>query len=368
MKRITLPALLVLAVASPAGAEPVKTEKLSLDSEVVADGLENPWGLDFLPSGEVLVTERPGRLRILTKAGLSDPVAGVPEVSARGQGGLLDVAAAPDFATSNTIFMSFSEPGDGGAGTAVLRARLVRDGASARLEDAKVIFSMERKSNTRQHFGSRLVFLPDGTLTFGIGDRGEGSRAQDMNDHAGAVLRINQDGSIPVDNPWATADGHRPELWSKGHRKPQGAAYDPVTKGLMTVEHGAMGGDEVNRPEAGKNYGWPVITYGMNYNGTPMTDKTAAPGMEQPVTYWVPSIAVSSTMFYTGTKFPAWQGNLLVGSLAAQELRRLELTPAGVTQEVLFKNIGRLRDVVVGPDGAIYIAFNQPDRIARIVP
>ncbi len=233
------------------------TQTVKLNAEIITDGLQNPWGLDFLPNGEAIVTERSGRIRILTKEGLSEPIAGVPTVHARGQGGLLDIAIAADFETSGTVFFTFSEPGWVGAGTALARAKLVRDGQGGRLDDVKVIFSMSKKTRTRHHYGSRVVPRPDGTLFITTGDRGQGNRAQDMFDHAGAVIRINADGSIPQDNPFADGKKGAPELWSKGHRNLQGATFDPITSGLLTVEHGAMGGDEVNRPEAGKNYGWP---------------------------------------------------------------------------------------------------------------
>ena len=273
----------------------------------------------------------------------------------------------PEYAKNGWIYLSYSDPGENdSAMTAVIRAKLKGNA----LVDVQQLFKAPASTyrNGTVHFGSRFVFDGKGHVFFSIGERGQGADAQDLTRPNGKVHRINEDGSIPADNPFVDRADAIKSIWSYGHRNPQGLAQQPGTGALYDVEHGPRGGDELNLVEKAKNYGWPVITYGMNYNGTPMTDKTAAPGMEQPVTYWVPSIAVSSTMFYTGTKFPAWQGNLLVGSLAAQELRRLELTPAGVTQEVLFKNIGRLRDVVVGPDGAIYIAFNQPDRIARIVP
>ena len=226
-----------------------------------------------------IVTERSGSIRLLSGGKLSEPIAGVPEVAARGQGGLLDIAAAPDFASSNLVFFSFSEPGKGGAGTAVARAKLVRDGGSPRLDDVEVIFSMAKKTSVTRHFGSRLVFAPDGTLFVTTGDRGESDRAQDMQDHAGSIIRINTDGSIPADNPSPDGARHLPEIWSKGHRNAQGAAWDPVLGGLVTVEHGDRGGDEVNHPQAGKNYGWPVISYGVTYGGKKIGRGTEAAGV-----------------------------------------------------------------------------------------
>ena len=334
-----------------------------MQATVIADGLRNPWGLDFLPGGEAIVTERAGRIRILSADGLSEPVANVPEVAARGQGGLLDIVASPDFATSQMIFFSFSEPGDGGAGTAVARAKLVREGPAARLADVEVIMSMTKKTAAGQHFGSRLVFHPDGSLFVTTGDRGDGDRAQDMQDHAGAVLRINADGSIPAGNPTG-GDGSLPEIWSKGHRNLQGATFDPVWNALVTVEHGAMGGDELNRPEAGKNYGWPVISYGVNYSGSKIGVGSEAPGYEQPLFFWDPSIAPSGLVSYDGDMFPEWRGDFLVGSLKFALLSRLDRDDTGkVTGEerMLEGEFGRIRDVNVAPDGSIWLLTDERD-------
>ncbi|MDQ2634826.1 MAG: PQQ-dependent sugar dehydrogenase [Pseudomonadota bacterium] len=341
-----------------------QTEQIPIQAEIVADGLQNPWGMDFLPGGDVIVTERPGRVRLLSGGKLSEPVAGVPEVSARGQGGLLDIVAAPDFATSGLVFFSFSEPGRGGAGTAVARAKLVRDGASARLEDVQTIFSMERKTDTGRHFGSRLVFAPDGTLFVTTGDRGERDRAQDMQDHAGAVIRINTDGSIPADNPSPDGAKYLPEIWSKGHRNPQGATWDPVLGGLLTVEHGDAGGDEVNHPEAGRNYGWPVISYGVTYSGEKIGVGTEAEGYEQPLFYWDPSIAPSGLASYQGDMFPEWKGDLIVGSLKFALVSRLDRDDSGKIldeERMLEGEFGRIRDVNVAPDGSIWLLTDEND-------
>jgi glucose/arabinose dehydrogenase len=341
-----------------------------IETEVVADGLNHPWGLDFLPGGDALVTERSGKLRILSDGQLSDPVEGVPKVRARGQGGLLDVKAAPDFAQSGLIFLSYSEPGSGGAGTAVARARLVREGSAARLDDVQVVFSMEKKTAKGHHFGSRLVFHPDGTLFITTGDRGDGDRAQDMQDSAGAVLRINNDGSVPADNPYANGGDALPQLWSKGHRNVQGAVFDPVTDSLLTVEHGSKGGDEVNRPEAGKNYGWPVISYGVHYSGKKIGQGTEAPGMEQPLFYWDPSIAPSGLAVYQGDMFPEWNGDLLVGSLKFALLSRLDRDRSGKIggEERMFEGeFGRIRDVNIAPDGSIWLLTDEADgQIVRL--
>ncbi|MGE0282482.1 MAG: PQQ-dependent sugar dehydrogenase [Rhizobiaceae bacterium] len=364
ISKIVLSVAVLAAFALPSRAEmqSFDTQAVKLNAEILADGLENPWGLDFFPNGEAIVTERPGRIRILTKDGLSEPLAGVPEVRARGQGGLLDIAVAPDFATSGTVFFTFSEPGSGGAGTALARAKLVREGNGGRLDDVKVIFAMSKKTSTSHHFGSRIVPRPDGTLFITTGDRGKGDRAQDMFDHAGAVIRINADGTIPKDNPFADGKKGAPELWSKGHRNVQGATFDPVTNGLITVEHGAKGGDEVNRPQPGKNYGWPVITYGVNYSGAKIGVGTEAPGYEQPLFYWDPSIAPSGLAAYQGDMFPEWKGDLLVGSLKFALLSRLDRDDSGKIlkeERMLEGEFGRIRDVNVAPDGSIWLLTDE---------
>ncbi|MEW9837611.1 PQQ-dependent sugar dehydrogenase [Mesorhizobium marinum] len=365
-----LAASLHATAAANAQQATVQSERVALIADVVAQGLQNPWGMDFLPDGAVIVTERPGRIRILTRDGLSQPVAGVPEVAARGQGGLLDIVAAPDFATSNLVFFSYSEPGSGGAGTAVARAKLLRDGDTARLENIEVIFTMAKKTGVNRHFGSRLVIAPDGALFVTTGDRGEKDRAQDMRDHAGAVLRIGQDGSVPGDNPSPDGSANLPEIWSKGHRNPQGAAWDPVLGGLLTVEHGDRGGDEVNQPRAGRNYGWPIISYGVTYGGERIGVGTEAPGYEQPLYYWDPSIAPSGLASYQGEMFPEWNGDLLVGSLKFELLVRLDRDGTGKIlgeERMLEGEFGRIRDVNVAPDGAIWLLTDESDgRIIRL--
>jgi glucose/arabinose dehydrogenase len=354
-------AILSVILAAAAGL-PASAQAVDIDAEMVADGLQNPWGLDFLPGGGAIVTERAGRIRLFVDGRLSEPVKGVPEVAARGQGGLLDIAVSPGFADDNLVFFSFSEADSSGAGTAVARARLVRDGGAARLEDVTTIFSMNKKSGTTRHFGSRLVFAPDGTLFVTTGDRGDGERAQDMQDHAGAVIRINADGSIPADNP--KPEGWLSELWSKGHRNVQGAALDPATGALLTVEHGAMGGDEINRPEAGKNYGWPVISYGKDYSGDKIGVGSEAPGYEQPLHYWDPSIAPSGMAVYDGAMFPEWKGDLLVGSLKFAYLAHLDRDASGAIgkeTKLVDGEFGRIRDVNVAPDGSVWLLTDERD-------
>ena len=362
----------VVLAASPAFAETQELDAggISVNAETIAGGLEHPWGLAFLPDGGVIVTERPGRIRLIADGAVSEPVAGVPDVAARGQGGLLDVAIAPDFAETGTIFFTFSEPGKGGAGTALARASLVRQGDRPRLRNVDVIFRMARKTRTSHHFGSRIVVMPDGTLMVTTGDRGNDDRAQDMQDSAGAVIRINADGSIPADNPSPDGSKQLPEIWSKGHRNVQGAAYDPLTRGLITVEHGSKGGDEVNRPEAGKNYGWPVISYGVDYSGAKIGIGTEAPGYEQPLFYWDPSIAPSGLAVYEGAMFPEWKGDLLVGALKFQMLSRLDRDASGTIgkERRMFEGVfGRIRDVKIAPDGSIWLLTDEDDgQVIRI--
>lgn len=370
--RLAAATLAALAGTLPtfAAAETFETDLVKVKSEVVTEGLEHPWGLDFLPGGGVIVTERPGRVRIVAADGtVSPPLAGVPAVLARGQGGLLDVTLARDFATSGTLFLSFTEKGPRGGGTSVARARLVRDGGTARLEDVTIIFSTERKTGNRQ-YGSRIVLEPDGNLFVTTGDGGEPDRSQDYFDAAGAVLRMTPDGAPVGGNPFADGRKGLPQLWSKGHRNIDGAALDPATGKLWTTEHGARGGDELNQPEAGKNYGWPVISYGVNYDGSRIGLGTQAPGYEQPRFYWDPSIAPSGLAIYDGVMFPEWKGNFLAGALKFELVSRLEIGGDGrvAEKERLFRQaFGRTRDVNVAPDGSVWLLTDEDNgRIIRL--
>jgi len=373
MMKPALPLLAALAAAGPAAAQTVTetTEEFEIAATVVATGLAHPWGMDILPDGALLVTERRGALRVVRDGVLSQPASGLPEIAVAGQGGLLDVALAPDFAQTGEVYFTFSEPGPGGAGTALGRAVLAGwQGDTPRLEDVETVFSMNRKTGTARHFGSRIVFSGDGTLFVTTGDRGASQRAQDFSDHAGAVLRIARDGSVPADNPFAGDPDAAPEIWSKGHRNVQGAALDPETGALWTVEHGARGGDEVNRPEAGKNYGWPEISYGRHYSGAEIGSGTAEPGYEQPRHYWDPSIAPSGMAIYDGAMFPEWRGDILVGALKYQLLARLDRADDGSIageERMLKARLGRIRDVTVAPDGALYLLTDDdPGSVVRV--
>lgn len=335
----------------------------------LADGLAHPWGLAFLPDRRILVTEREGGLRLFDASGAgSNPVSGIPEIYASGQGGLLDVALHPDFASNSLIYLSYSGRGAGGVGTEVARARLAGDA----LTELEVIFRQQPKVSGGRHFGSRLAFAPDGKLFVSMGDRGGYMReAQNPENHIGTVVRLNDDGSVPADNPLVGRPGVRPEIYSYGHRNVQGMALRPGTEVIWTHEHGPRGGDEVNVLRPGANYGWPAITYGIDYSGATISDKTAAPGMEQPVVYWVPSIAPSGMDFYDGDRFPGWRGDLFVGALAGSHLRRLTLDGDRVTgQEVLLEDLGeRIRAVKQGPDGLLYVLTDSYDgQLLRLEP
>ncbi|MBK8009666.1 MAG: PQQ-dependent sugar dehydrogenase [Rhizobiales bacterium] len=368
-------ALLVLAAPASAQTEPtvLKSEKTSIRVEVIASGLQNPWGLTFLPDGRALVTERPGRLRIIGKDNkLSDPVGGVPEVAAVGQGGLLDVALSPDFAKDNLVYVSFAEPrGASGSSTSVARGKLVEKDGKAALEDVKVIFRQEPARLGGFHFGSRLVFARDGNLFITTGERNLKTPSQDLSNHIGKIIRVTPDGGVPKDNPFVNDKNAKPEIWSYGHRNVQGAALHPQTGKLWTIEHGARGGDEINIPQAGKNYGWPVITYGVDYSGARIGEGTHKEGMEQPIFYWDPSIAPSGGMFYTGDLFPAWKGNLFTGGLALTLLSRLELDGEKIVKEErLLEEMGnRIRDVRQAPDGSIWLLVDARNgKVLRLTP
>jgi aldose sugar dehydrogenase len=340
--------------------------------ETVAKGLEHPWGLEFLPGSRLLVTERPGRLRLVSPEGvLSPPITGVPKVSAVGQGGLLDVALAPDFAESQEIYLSYSEPRDGGVnGTSVARGKLELSDAGGRLADITVIFRQQPSYASNHHFGSRIVFAADGTFYLTVGDRfALRDQAQNPANHLGKIMRLTRDGKPAPDNP--RLPGWNADLWSIGHRNIQAAAIHPTTGELWVVDHGARGGDEVNIARKGRNYGWPVITYGRDYSGARIGEGTAKSGLEQPVYYWDPSIAPSGGAFYTGGLFPSWKGNLLVGALAGQHLNRLVLEGEKVVgEERLITDLNaRIRDVRVGPDGAVWLLVDQSNgRILRLIP
>jgi aldose sugar dehydrogenase len=353
-----------------ASSQPAFTQDV-LTAETVASGLEYPWGFEFLPDGRIIVTERLGRIRIVGMDGrLSAPLEGVPAVLARPQAGIHDVALDPDFATNRTIYLTFVEPGDGGAGTSVARARLARgDGA---LENVEILYRQQPQVSAEGHYGSRIVHRSDGTMFIALGDRGTWRKQpQDLTSGLGKVIRIKSDGSIPSDNPFVGRSDARPEIWTYGHRNIQGALLHPGTGQLWTIEHGAAGGDELNRPERGKNYGWSTITYGLDYEGRRIGEGAVKEGMEQPAYYWDPVIAPSGMELYTGNRYPGWNGSFLVGSLSPGGLVRLEMRGDSVVKEERY--LGdlreRIRDVKQGLDGFVYLITDNPKgRILRVLP
>lgn len=356
--------VLLVQGASALAQTTVKSEKHEFRVVTLVRGLQNPWSLAFLPDGRALVTEREGRLRIIGKDWRLDPrpVEGLPEIVASGQGGLLDVVLHPQYEKNGWIYWSYNAPGAGGWGTAMARGKL----QGGRMTDVQVLFSMEPKTRAGHHFGGRIVFDNKGFVYLTLGDRGDMPRAQRMDDHAGSVIRLHDDGRVPADNPFVMQAGAKPEKFTLGNRNMQGAALHPRSGELWTHEHGPQGGDEINVMRAGRNYGWPVISYGVNYGiGTKIGEGTSKPGMEQPLLVWTPSIAPSGMAFYNGDTFPNWKGNLFVGALRDEMLVRLELEGEKIVrQERLIKGvIGRIRDVRVGPDGLIYLLTDEREGV-----
>jgi glucose/arabinose dehydrogenase len=359
----------VITFAAESGAQTFHSREHAFRAVKVVEGFEHPWSLAFLPDGRILVTERPGRLRIVRDGRLEPrPVSGLPPIVARGQGGLLDVVLHPAFAENGLVYLSYAGPGPGGIGTEVARGRLAGDG----LQNVEILFRMEPKSGGGQHFGSRLVFDRAGYLYITLGDRGEMDRAQRPEDHAGSVIRLFADGRVPPDNPFAGRLGWKAEKFTLGNRNIQGAALHPLTGEVWMHEHGPQGGDEINVVKAGVNYGWPVITHGKNYvTGTKIGAGTHKPGMAQPLHLWTPSIAPSGMAFYGGDAFPRWRGDLFVGALRSQMLVRLRLEGEKVVDEerLLEGVLGRIRDVREGPDGRLYLVTDARNgALVRLEP
>jgi glucose/arabinose dehydrogenase len=356
---LTLIAAMVLALVSgscSAEDRVIDTETGKITVETLASGLDHPWGMAFLPDGRMLVTERVGRLRIMAVDGtLSEPLAGVPKVFAEGQGGLLDVALGPNFRESKLVYISYAEPGKEGAGTAVARGRL----DDAGLEDVHVIFRQTPKVSGGNHFGGRLAFTPDGKLFITLGERFKFDPAQDLTSHLGKIVRINPDGSVPEDNPFIGQKDAQPEIWSYGHRNAQGAAIHPVTGKLWETEFGPLGGDELNIPAPGADYGWPVVSWGKHYDGKDIPDPPTHPEFADAIRHWTPVISPSGIAFYTADAIPAWKGNLLIAGLSSQAIVRLSLDGETVTGEERIPMDARIRDVAQGPDGAVYALTDE---------
>lgn len=359
--RLCVPVLAISVATSALAEEPreIRAGDVTIEVTSIAEGLENPWSVEVLPDGAFIVTERPGRMRIIRDGEVGRPLGGLPRIAAVGQGGLLDLALSSDFAESRRLFFTAAAPGPGGQGTAVFSARLSAN--ERRLEDVRRIFLMNKLTGAGQHFGSRIAVAADGSLFFGIGDRGEPDRAQDQGDHAGKIIRINADGTPSSANPGGQP---LPEVWSSGHRNPQGIVIDPADNRLYTVEHGARGGDEINAPEAGNNYGWPVISYGKHYSGAEIGIGQSADGYEQPLHYWDPSIAPGALAIYRGAMFPEWEGDFLVAALKYQLIARIERNndgSIGKEERILQGDYGRIRDVKVAPDGSILLVTDEED-------
>jgi glucose/arabinose dehydrogenase len=367
-------ALLSMALFTSAWAQDrpavIHSEKHSFRVVTLLTGLENPWSVAFLPDGRMLVTERAGRLRLVGQDFRLDPkpISGLPDVVSQGQGGLFDVVLHPEYAQNGWVYWSYNAPGAGGWGTALARGKL----QGWRMTEVQVLFSMQPKTRSSQHFGGRIVFDKAGMLYLTLGDRGDKDRAQQLDDHAGSVIRLHDDGRVPADNPFAKRAGALPEKWTLGNRNMQGAALHPKTGELWTHEHGPQGGDEVNVMRSGLNYGWPVITYGVNYGfGTRIGEGQTKPGMVQPLHLWMPSIAPSGMAFVSGSRFPQWAGDLLVGALRDQMLVRLVLDGEKVVREerLLKGLVGRIRDVRMGPDGLVYLLTDDADgALLRLEP
>lgn len=341
------------------------SEELTFGIDTIANNLKNPWGMAFLPDGRTLVTERGGEVLIFQgDKQLGDKIT-IPDVFVNGQGGLLDIKLHPDFDDNGWIYLSYAKKGQGGGGTVIARTKMEGN----KFGPIEELFAAQPLSESGVHFGSRIAFDGNGYMFFSSGERGTKENAQNLQNHLGKVLRLHDDGRIPNDNPFVNTKGAKPEIWSYGHRNPQGLVYDADTKTLWDVEHGPRGGDELNKVEKGKNYGWPVITYGINYDSTIITDKTSQEGMEQPVTYWVPSIAPCGMMQVKGDKYEGWKENLLVGALALQHVARIELKDGKyVAQEKLLDKTARVRAVSESPDGFIYVATEGPGMLLKLIP
>ena len=347
----------------PNSANLITSEKHKFSLDTITTELSNPWGIAFLPDGRILVTERAGEIMIVEGGRITGKVEGVPKVYAQGQGGLLDIQLHPEYSSNGWIYLTYAKPGSGGGGTTLARTKIEGN----KFTGLQELFSAQPFTSSGAHFGSRIAFDGKGYVFISSGERGAMENAQNLGNHLGKVIRLHDDGKVPADNPFVNTAGAKPEIWSYGHRNPQGMIYDKKTNTLWAHEHGPRGGDELNIVVKGKNYGWPKITYGINYNGDIISNKTTMEGMEQPVTYWVPSIAPCGMAIVTSDKFPQWQGNLLVGALSFQHVARVELNNGKyVAQEKLLDKVARVRAIAEAPDGSIYVATEGPGMLLRL--
>lgn len=342
-----------------------ESEKLTYGVDTLADNLKNPWGIAFLPDGRTLVTERAGQVLIFQDDKQLEDKIEIPDVFVHGQGGLMDIKLHPDYEENGWIYISYAKKGETGGGTVIARTRLEGN----KFTPLEELFAAQPLSESGVHFGSRIVFDGNGYMFFSSGERGTKENAQTLGNHLGKILRLHDDGRVPNDNPFLNTADAKPEIWSYGHRNPQGLVYNTETNTLWDVEHGPRGGDELNKVEKGKNYGWPVITYGINYDGTPITDKTEQEGLEQPLTYWVPSIAPCGMMQVKGNRYPGWKNDLLIGALSLQHVARVELSDGKyVGQEKLIEKMARVRAVEESPKGYIYVATEGPGMLLKLIP
>lgn len=353
------------AETEPYSGKTFESQKLIYGVDTIANDLKNPWGIAFLPDGRILVTDRGGEVLVFENEKLLPESITIPDVFVNGQGGLLDIALHPDYDDNGWIYLSYAKKGEGGGGTVIVRTKMEGN----KFGQIEELFAAQPLAESGAHFGSRIVFDGNGYMFFSSGERGTKENAQKLENHLGKILRLHDDGRVPADNPFVNTKGAKPEIWSYGHRNPQGLVYDAETKKLWDVEHGPRGGDELNLVEKGKNYGWPVITYGINYDGTSITDKTSQEGLEQPVTYWVPSIAPCGMAQVKGDRYDGWKNNFLIGALAHQHVARVEVDKGKyVSQEKLLDKVGRVRAVAESPDGYIYVATEGPGMLLKIIP
>jgi aldose sugar dehydrogenase len=370
--RIAMPIVMVFLVFSCNSSNRVNDIPMAESTQgtfhvdTLATGLENPWGMAFMPDGRILIAERPGRLRVWENGTLKpEPIGGLPEIWAHGQGGLLDVVLHPDYEENGWLYLAYAERGDGGGNTVISRARL----SGNNLVDFEKLFHGQPNSGSGAHFGCRIVFDEENYLFFTIGDRGSQNNAQKLDNHNGKVHRLYDDGSVPSDNPFVNTPGAKPEIWSYGHRNIQGMIIHPETGVIWSHEHGPRGGDEINIVRKGENYGWPEATYGINYNGTIVSDHTSLPGMVDPVLQWTPSIAPCGLAVILSDKYPKWHENLFVGALAGEHIHRVVLNGEEVTgTEKLLEGFARFRDIREGPDGYIYVLTESPGLFFRLLP